>query len=259
MSKQLTQTDWAAWRQFFSERSKRPLPSLDLRADYASLPRSLGRSLAVFQLGESGGGTVVGQAAQSRLPGLGADYAEAMKLFVDEEHRHANILAMGVRLLGAELIRKNWTAKAFVGLRRLIGLRFKVLILLAAEVVGICYYAAIASEVGGGPVQAWLLQLVDDERAHLRFHCHFLRTQTASRWRRVLFIAAWRMVSRGAGIAVMIDHRRAIRDTDLDARVLWQRFMAVSQLAEKLVTAPDNLNVSTELPDRTGWARVQRL
>ncbi len=238
MSNTTTISNWTAWQRFFSSRSKRPLPALDLRTDYSALPRSLGRSLAVFQLGESGGGTVVRQAAESRLPGVGADYAEAMRLFVEEEHRHANILAMSVRLLGGELIRKNWTARLFVMFRRLIGLRFKVLVLLAAEVVGICYYAAIAGQLGGGPVQRWLLELVSDERAHLRFHCDFLRSQTPTRWQRYSFVALWRVVSHCAAIAVMIDHRHAIRDTDLNYRVLWQRFMAVSQQAEKLVTEP---------------------
>ena len=50
------------------------------------IPATLARSLAIFQLGESGGGTVVEQARRSRLPSAGEDYAEAVALFVAEEH-----------------------------------------------------------------------------------------------------------------------------------------------------------------------------
>ena len=90
------------------------MPSLQSDIDYSDLPPSLARSLAIFQLGESGGGTIVGQAFCNQLPHLDEHYGTAMAYFVEEEHRHANILAMCVRLLGGRLIHSNWTAKLFV-------------------------------------------------------------------------------------------------------------------------------------------------
>ena len=80
-------TDRKAWREFFANRSERPLPPLEKHARYAELPSSLARSLAIFQLGESGGGTIIDQARSSRLPQIDAYYAESMALFVREEHR----------------------------------------------------------------------------------------------------------------------------------------------------------------------------
>lgn len=231
--------NWRVWREFFEMRNGKPLPELDLKADYSALPASLAKSLAIFQLGESGGGTIVQQALHSELPGIDEDYVAAVGLFVEEEHRHANILAMCVRMLGGELIRTNWTAKLFVKARRLIGLRLKVLVLLAAEVVGICYYSALASQLAPGPIQQWLLELANDERAHLRFHCSFLRSQLQSAWKRKLFIVVWRTVMCAAAVAVMIDHRRTIHDMELDFGITWQRWMAVSQQAEWLVTGSE--------------------
>ncbi len=225
---------WRRWREFFATRASRSLPELDVRSDYSELPKSLAESLAIFQLGESGGGTVVKQARASRLPGVDSDYAEAIDLFVKEEHRHANILAMCVRMLGGELKKTNWTARLFVAGRRLMGLRLKVLVLLAAEVVGICYYMALAGALPASPMKSWLLQIVDDERAHLEFHCRFLNSQVTNRWRRWLFIAAWRSVMLAAAVVVMIDHRQTIRDLGLGYRVTWDRWMAISELAEKL-------------------------
>ncbi len=227
--------NWRAWRELFAQRKDRALPPLDPKVEYGMLPRSLARSLAVFQLGESGGGTVVSQARRSKLPGIDADYAAAMRLFVREEHRHANILAMCVRLLHGELIRKNWTARLFVFGRRLIGLRLKVLVLLAAEVVGICYYSAIAERLPRGPMRGWLRELVEDERSHLDFHSAFLRTQTQSQLKRLLFVAGWRSVMWAAAVTVMIDHRETLRDMRIAPRDIWRRWMHIGHQAEQLV------------------------
>ncbi len=234
----VTPVSWARWRYFFEQRKDRALPRLDPRIDYAMLPRSVARSLAVFQLGESGGGTIVEQARNSKIAEADADYAAAMDLFVKEEHRHANILAMCVRLMHGELISKNWTARLFVAGRRLIGLRLKVLVLLAAEVVGICYYSALAERLPGGPMRKWLQELVDDERSHLHFHCDFLRTQTQSAWRKRLFVATWRSVMWAAAITVMIDHRPMLRDLRIGPRDIWARWMEIGRQAERQVTCP---------------------
>lgn len=228
--------NWAHWRRRFESRAGRELPALDTSKDYSDLPASLARSLAVFQLGESGGGTVIEQARESGLDAIDEDYVEAIRLFVAEEHRHANVLAMCVRLLGGELIRRNWTQRLFLFGRRLIGLRLKVLVLLAAEVVGICYYSSIAAKLGPGPVRRWLGEMVEDERSHLEFHCLFLQSQMTAAWRRRLFVAVWRSVMVAAAVVVMIDHRHTIRDLSLGFRCTWQRWMAFSQMAERLVT-----------------------
>ncbi len=53
------QIDWRKWQQFFKNRSDRPLPELETDTDYSNLPNSLAESLAIFQLGESGGGTII--------------------------------------------------------------------------------------------------------------------------------------------------------------------------------------------------------
>jgi hypothetical protein len=227
--------NWASWRDFFEHRSGRPLPNLRADTDYSGFPASLAKSLAIFQLGESGGGSVIEQARRDDSTGTGSEYADAMALFVNEEHRHANILAMCVRLLGGTVIRKNWTASLFVSVRRLIGLRVKVCVLLAAEVVGICYYHLLASRMPDCQVRSCLLQMVEDERSHLYFHCDFLRVQANNRWRRLVFVCGWRTLMVFAAVAVLIDHRQAIRDSGLEFRTVCERWMAFSKLAERLV------------------------
>ena len=102
--------NWEKWQQFFASRSERQLPELDTVEDYSELPDSLAKSLAIFQLGESGGGTIIEQARQSAIQDIDNHYANAMQLFVNEEHRHAEVLAICIRNLGGNLVRQNWTA-----------------------------------------------------------------------------------------------------------------------------------------------------
>lgn len=229
--------NWEKWQQFFANRSGRQLPELDTVEDYSELPNSLAKSLAIFQLGESGGGTIIEQARQSTIRDIDDHYANAMQLFVSEEHRHAEVLAICIRNLGGNLVRQNWTAKLFVFARRLIGLRLKVLVLLAAEVVGICYYHLLATRLPSSRLKSLLAQLVNDERAHLHFHAAFLRTQTNSWWQRLVFTCAWRLTMAAASIVVLIDHRAALRDLNLDTGTVMRRWFAYSRLAERLVVS----------------------
>lgn len=229
--------DWRTWRDFFAARSGRPLPALTDPQDYSGVPASVARSLAIFQLGESGGGTIVSEVRHSRIESAGEYYADAMELFVKEEHRHAEILAICVRNLGGKLIHRNWTANLFVFARRLIGLRLKVTVLLVAEVVGLCYYHLLSTRLPPGRLRSLLAQLVDDERSHLKFHCTFLRAEAGSLWRRLLFSAVWRALMVAAALVVLIDHRAALRDLGIPVHIVWRRWMVCSRLAERLVTA----------------------
>ena len=233
-------TNWARWRAFFAARRHRP--GARLLADdpqLAGVPASVARSLAIFQLGESGGGTVIEQARRSRLATLDADYAEAIALFVAEEHRHAELLACCVRALRGRLIENNWTARLFVFGRRLIGLRLKIMVLLAAEVVGICYYRLLASALPDGELKAVLWEIAADEKAHLRFHCDFLRTQMRTNLHRRCFIVAWRLLMLAAAVVVAVDHRAALRDLGLPISRMWRRWSACSRAAEARITGAD--------------------
>ncbi len=231
--------NWCEWCDFFSKRSDRLMPAPEANDMYLKLPKSLAESLAIFQLGESGGGTIISQARHSRIREIDAYYANAMALFVDEEHRHADMLASCVHALGGTLIHRNWTAKLFVSARRLIGLRLKVLVLLAAEVVGICYYHLLSSRLPPCDIKSMLAELVSDEKSHLRFHCCFLRSQATSPWRRGIFVMVWRATMLAAAISVTIDHRDALRDLDLDISTVWHRWRDYSRIAEEIVTSRD--------------------
>lgn len=244
---QISANPWKHFKNLFEQRSDRPLPPLKADLDYTQLPRSLARSLAVFQLGESGGGTVVSQARESRIDAVDDDYVGALAHFVAEEHRHASMLAICVRLLGGELIRSNWTAKLFVFGRRLIGLRLKILVLLAAEVVGLCYYRLIASRLPPCNLRNWLLEIAADEASHLEFHSALLKSQVRGPVSRFAFRSLWWSLMTISEIVVLIDHRRALRDLYIDrsdVRAAWRSYRRIV-VSAVLESSPDSENASS--------------
>jgi hypothetical protein len=219
---------WSRWRAHFERQRDRPLPRADATA---SVPRAqaaaLGWSLARFQIGETGEGRIVGAVARSRLEGVDDDYRRAIALFIDEEHRHARILADLVRALGGALLATTWTERAFARVRRLAGIRGKLLAMFAAEVVGIGFYGALAERLPRGPMRAALEQIARDERAHLAFHRRFFALQAPRGWRRAAFLGAWFGLATGASLVVLWDHRRTLRALGIEERALAARLFAL--------------------------------
>lgn len=97
----------------------------------------LRRSLATFQLGETGEGrTLQRYAHKIAAEGRFQDYDQALRLFVEEEKYHAQLLAQTMGYLGGDLIEKQWTNSLFRRLRRLINLEFEIQIFVTAEIIG---------------------------------------------------------------------------------------------------------------------------
>jgi hypothetical protein len=195
---------FARWRDHFERNRLRPLPDLGDAATGlpAPWPALLARSLAVFQLGESKGGRLATEI--DSVPGLHADYRAAIKLFIDEEQRHGDLLALCIAGLGGELVHTTWTESLFLVARRLAGVRFKLVVLLAAETVGLAFYRGLASRLPAGPLRACLEQICDDEVHHLHFHGDAFRADRA-------FRLAWYPVVTAAAAVVLVDHRRTHR------------------------------------------------
>lgn len=233
--------NWTRWSMLFASRRERPLPVIHESQAQQPWASALARSLAIFQLGESGGGTVVQQARRSPLHGIDPAYCKSVEWFVAEEHRHAEILARCVLALGGKCIRHNWTARLFVFGRRLLGLRLKVLVLLAAEVVGLCYYRLLAMRLPDGRVKELLTELATDEEAHLQFHSDFLRLYVQGILPGLVFSLVWRLTTLAAAMVVLIDHRLALRQLEISNKLVWQRWMYLVRETEKQIknTRPD--------------------
>jgi hypothetical protein len=209
---------WKSWRSHFERNHAQPLPELTAPALPTEQRLALAWSLARFQLGEAGEGRIAREIRTVRLPGIDDDYREALGFFVREEGRHARILAGMIGALGASLLHQTWTERLFVFGRRLAGVRLKLTVLLAAEVVSIAFYAALARALPAGSFRAALDHIIEEERTHLRFHRDFFRSVAsagASRW---VFLTAWWAVGVGASAIVLWDHRRTLRRFRISSR-----------------------------------------
>lgn len=175
------------------------------------LRRPLGRSLAVFQVGESGTGEHLCRAAEAE--GAGPDYVHDLRAFVAEEQEHARLLALVLAELNHPLRDGHWTDAVFVHLRRLKSLRTEVLTLLVAEVVAVPYYRALRDGVGDPRLSDLFGRIHADELRHIEFHAatlpHHLR-----RFSRPVAIAVrllWNVLTTGASVVVAVDHGRLLR------------------------------------------------
>lgn len=176
----------------------------------ARLPMALIRSVQRFQVGEDGDGAeLTAKAGRAGDPG----YAEAVALFIAEEQNHARMLALLLSAAGADTLAGHWSDAVFVRLRRLLGLRLELLVLMVAEVIALRYYRALrdgcpdplASEVGG--------RILSDEERHVPFHCRRLREgfSTLPAPIRRAVMGGWRALLAGVALVVAFDHGPGLR------------------------------------------------
>ena len=204
--------------------------------------RELARSLARFQIGESGEGKcLLRGAARHGDPHL----TRAMGLFVAEEQGHAALLAQVIDGLGGQLLTSHWTDRCFIVLRRCAGFRGELLVLLIAEILGLLYYATLRDRLGdpqrdrvGDPSGDPLIDervrpdlarifasIHDDEVEHLAFHLDWLGPKLRRYSPLVRWFAkfTWGILFRCACRVLVWDHRGALRELGVPRRQFRRR------------------------------------
>lgn len=206
------------WIQYF-EHNRSSFCEPPLAPDASPLPDGLrlplAESLAVFQLGESGGGTRLMRYVRRTLrhqPEALEGYDLAVRLFVAEEQRHALLLEKLVIYLGGTLLQKHWTNTVFRQLRTLLGMEFNIQILLTAELIAEAYYGMIYRRTTDEVVRACCHQILRDEMRHIAFHTGFFqeRLTRLPRPLRSLWRLGFRTCHRGTAIIVAWDHRHLL-------------------------------------------------
>ena len=114
-----------------------------MRADFV-------RSLQRFQLGESGDGRCLRRNALAEPP----EYREAL-----EEQR----------------LEWHWTDWGFEKVRRLLGLKMEIMILLVAEMIAKRYFRALREGMEDKVIRDMASQIGHDKEGHLAFQVDFLR------------------------------------------------------------------------------------
>jgi len=177
------------------------------------------RSLATFQLGESGGGSRLLRFVK-RETGDNSDYEKAMRLFIAEEQYHAELLAHLIGYLGGELLQKHWMNRVFRGVRSMVNLQFNVQVLLTAELIAEAYYGLLHRHVDDPTIHKVSGKILADEVRHIAFHSEFFRSQ--NRYRLPLSSALWSLQFQTLFVAteraVWSDHGRCLRAFGVERR-----------------------------------------
>ena len=222
-----------------------PLPESPLPLPEA-VRHALAESLAVFQLGETGGGTRLRRYAAGLAREAGwAGYPRAVDRFIAEEQSHARLLARLVAHLGGHLKEKQWSNGLFRRLRGLAGLEFAIQMLLTAELVAEVYYGTLFLRAPDPAVRAVAGKILRDEMQHLAFQREFLAARLARLTPAAQRLWTWQFAAVHAltAAAVAWDHRRCLRALGM-APVEFRRRAAAARSAgarrlERLLATPE--------------------
>ncbi|AXB43978.1 ferritin-like domain-containing protein [Amycolatopsis albispora] len=207
----------------------------------AELPAAVIRSVQRFQVGEAGDGANL--IAKAEAAGDAA-YSTAVRMFVDEERNHARLLEHLLTAANAKTIGGHWTDAVFVRLRRALGLRLELMVLMIAEVVALRYYRALRDGTPDALTTEVAGRILADEERHVPFHLRRLAAAFAplSRPARLLVHGVWRVLLFGAVVTVSYDHGPALRALGLTRRQfvadvlrIWGR---TSELPDPVTSGP---------------------
>jgi hypothetical protein len=169
--------DSADWLIYFRRNSESlsPIP-WEIGAELSTEEkRAITKSIRAFQLGESSEGRHLQRSAEAWAQQHGDTcYAEAIRMFIKEEQRHAADLAHFMDINGIGLIQKAWTDTLFRCIRRLAKLELSIMVLLTAEIVAQVYYVALRDSTNSTILRSICEQILRDEEEHVRFQCERL-------------------------------------------------------------------------------------
>ncbi|TAK11325.1 MAG: ferritin-like domain-containing protein [Anaerolineae bacterium] len=181
------------------------------------LRKALLASLQRFQVGESGEGHHLKASAARRG---NPEYARAIALFIAEEQYHAEMLARLIGLLGGRLLEWHWSDAAFILLRRMMGLRVELMVLLIAEMIAKRDYRALDEGTSSPALNAVFRQIRNDEEKHIAFHVEFLAASFVRlpEMQRRIVKDIWRTFFSVVCAVVVWDHRSVLQATGVPLR-----------------------------------------
>ena len=187
---------------------------------------AIASSIQEFQLGESSEGRHLLRSAETfakrtRDP----HYAEAMRLFIKEEQRHARDLGRFMDMAAIPRIQHTWPDRVFRRLRQIGGgLEISISVLITAEIIAKVYYAALRQATGSAVLRRLCDQILRDEDAHDRFQCDYLAVIRKDRkdWTLALAESLQRFLFFGTCLVVWKSHRRAVAQAGITFRRFWR-------------------------------------
>ena len=151
---------------------------------------AVARSIQIFQLGESGEGRHFLKCAEHEAARTGDwMYLRALRMFIHEEHRHAEYLHQVLWASRIPTLQKNWTDGIFRWLRHRAGLELTIIVLLTAELIAQVYYQALRDATANRRLRQICRVVLRDEQMHVRFQSERLARLRASQCKLRRFLA----------------------------------------------------------------------
>jgi hypothetical protein len=155
--------------------------------------------------------------------------------------------------MNGQLLKRHWSDLCFVLLRRLLGLRLELMILLVAEMIAKNYYRILHEENNEPVLHAVFAQILRDEVGHIRFHSYFLH-QAFAHWPLVIrFVLhlSWQAIFRVTVAVVWHDHSKLLRMLNTSFGDFWRdcdlTFNEVAAQIFYLLPMTNNLKPEIEL------------
>ena len=215
----MSESDWV--RYFRANAAEPHLPWSDGYRLSGAERVAVIESIQQFQLGEN----AQGRRLLQRVEELDAEYARALRFFIQEEQRHSELLRQFLLTQGARCLQRHWVHAVFRRVRGLAGLELRMRVLATAEVLAIPYYTALREATGSPLLRSICSRILSEEVEHLRFQAFTfarfgLRRSALSR---TLARIAHRWVLMATTLLVWMEHARVFRAGGYSLRTLWEQ------------------------------------
>src|SRR4051812_48549039 len=203
---------WLA--HFRANRESRPEP--DWAAPITLPPAVVARlvgSLEQFHLGDGGGpASLIAWNAESFRSRTDAA-RQLVDLWFDEEKEHSRLLRGAVDRFGGRPIAGHWSFHVFCSVRRRLGVRFELTVLLLTEIVSTVYYRLLHRHGDDPALRATCRLILRHEVGHVAFHRDRLARQAGGRssyygpW----WAARFRALGLAAATMLWVNHAPALK------------------------------------------------
>ncbi len=161
-----------SWIQRFQRNhANRPEPDWNapVNLPLTALKRVLS-SLEQFELGDGGGPASLIAFNAPTFSKSSDDIGQIVDLWFAEEREHSRLLGRAVKRFGGRKLSGHWSFSAFCGIRRILGVRFELEVLLLTEIVSTAYYRVLRRHIDDTPLEQMCDLILRDESGHVAFH-----------------------------------------------------------------------------------------
>lgn len=164
--------NYTRWIQHFERNQKnRAEPNW---SDAITIPKRkikpLLKTLAEFQLGDGGGPCCLIAFNADRYLNRSEKLNRIVDMWFNEEAEHARLLGKALDRFDGEQIKSHWSFSAFCIVRKWLGVRLELQILLLTELVSTAYYRLLQRHVHDPAIHQMCHLILRDECGHVDFH-----------------------------------------------------------------------------------------